>query len=114
MKFIAAFLTLIFLGVGMASAQEVQDTIKSQELDDLVVEAQMQRTSATASTYIPLAKQKNSATDAVSLLSQMAIPQLEVNPASSTVKTISGQAVAIFIDYVAATSQDLSGCNLKM
>lgn len=43
----------------------------------------------------------------------MAIPQLEVNPASSSIKTISGQTVSIFIDYVAATAQDLSGMQPK-
>lgn len=112
MKFIST-LILTLLGVGIATAQEIQDTIKTQELDEVVVEAQMQRTSAAASTFMPSARQKNSATDAVSLLSQMAIPQLEVNPASSSIKTISGQAVAIFIDYVAATSQDLSGMQPK-
>lgn len=89
------------------------DTTDVRELHEVVVEAKNQRTSATASTYVPLARQKNSATDAVSLLSQMAIPQLEVNPANSSIKTISGQAVSIFIDYVAATSQDLSGMQPK-
>jgi hypothetical protein len=58
---------------------------------------------------MPLSRQKNSATDAISLLSQMAIPQLEVQPGNYNVKTISGQRVALFINYVAATEQDLSG-----
>ncbi|MDE6866015.1 MAG: hypothetical protein K2J23_01300, partial [Muribaculaceae bacterium] len=84
-----------------------KDTIQEHELKEIIVEAQMQRTSANGSTYIPSARQKNSASDAVSLLSQMAIPQLEVNPSSLSVKTISGQPVSVFIDYVAATSQDL-------
>ena len=33
---------------------ETSDSIKAKELNEVVVEAQMQRTSATTSTYIPL------------------------------------------------------------
>ena len=50
------------------------DSIRTQELDEVVVEASNQRISSTISTYIPMARQKNAATDAVSLLNQMAIP----------------------------------------
>lgn len=90
-------------------AQVQTDTLKTQELNEVVVEASNQRTSSTVSTYIPIARQKNTATDAVSLLSQMAIPQLDVDPANHTIKTATGHPVAVFIDYVAATAQDLSG-----
>lgn len=92
-----------------ASANLPADSIKSKQLDEVVVEASNQKTSASVSTYIPASRQKDAAADAVSLLSQMAIPQLDVDPTSQTVKTTSGQAVSIFIDYVAATPQDLSG-----
>lgn len=88
---------------------ESTDSIKTQELNEVVVEASNQQTNATSSTYIPMARQKNAASDAISLLSQMAIPQLSVDPASQSIKTVSGQAVSIFIDYVAASAQDLSG-----
>lgn len=88
---------------------ESTDTIKTQELNEVVVEASNQRTSSNVSTYIPMARQKNAAADAISLLSQMAIPQIEVDPISQAVKTASGQGVSIFIDYLSATSQDLQG-----
>lgn len=88
---------------------EVSDSIKTQELDEVVVEASNQRTSSNVSTYIPKARQKDAAADAISLLSQMAIPQIEVDPISRAVKTASGQGVSIFIDYLPATSQDLQG-----
>lgn len=94
----------------MALAQdEVPDSIKAQELNEVVVEARMQRTSSTVSTYFPMARQKNTATDAVSLLSQMAIPQLDVDPINQSVKTVHGQNVSIFIDYIPASSEDLQG-----
>ena len=37
---------------------EAPDSIKTQNLDEVVVEAQLQRTGAQKSTYIPTAKQK--------------------------------------------------------
>ncbi|MDE7411198.1 MAG: outer membrane beta-barrel family protein [Paramuribaculum sp.] len=94
----------------LAMAQsEATDSINSQELDEVVVEARMQRTSSNVSAYIPLVRQKNAAADAIYLLNQMAIPQIEVDPIGQTVKTASGQGVSIFIDFLPATAQDLQG-----
>ena len=73
MKTIITILMTLFPILALAQS-EALDTITAQELNEVVVEARMQRTSSSASTYIPLARQKNSATDALSLLSQMAIP----------------------------------------
>lgn len=56
------------------------DSTSTRELDEIVVEASNQRTSSNISTYVPVARQKNAAADAISLLSQMAIPQIEVDP----------------------------------
>ncbi len=92
-----------------AFAQELTDSLKTNELNEIVVQAQMQRTSSNITTYIPMARQKNAASDAISLLSQMAIPQIEVDPISQVVKTASGQGVSVFIDFLPATNQDLQG-----
>ena len=100
---------LAFCQITAIAQTEITDTALFGELNEITVEARMQSTSATASTYSPSGRQKNAATDGVSLLSQMAIPQLDVNPSEMTVTTISGQPVSIFIDYVPASSQDLSG-----
>lgn len=109
MKIGSLFMLLVFVPIIPMAQATGQDSIKTQELEEVVVEAVNQRTSSKSSTYIPMAKQKNASDDAISLLSQMAIPQLNVDPASQSVKTISGQLVSIFIDYVAASAQDLSG-----
>ncbi len=63
------------LTIAAMAQTEVSDSIKTQNLDEVVVEAQMQRTSPTSTTYIPTGKQKNASQNAVDLLRQMAIPQ---------------------------------------
>ncbi len=94
----------------IAVAQSVEpDSITIQNLNEVVVEAQMQRTNAKVSTYIPMARQKNAAQNAVSLLSQMSIPQISVDPVSQVIQTAHGQNVSVFIDFVPATSEDLKG-----
>ncbi len=91
------------------SAQEQADTLKTQELNEVVVQAQMQRTSATSSTFIPNKKQKSSAQNAVDLLQQLAIPQITINLVDNAVTTLSGQNVAIYINYLPASSQEIEG-----
>lgn len=44
-----------------AANSETTDSVKSRNLDEVVVEAQFQRTSATVSTYLPTKRQKNAA-----------------------------------------------------
>ena len=61
---------------------ETPDSIEGKELNEVVVEAQMQRTNAEVSTYIPVARQKNASQNAVQLLSMMSIPQISVDPVS--------------------------------
>ena len=86
------------------------DTIpETQELQEITVEPTNQYVSANSATYIPTRRQKNSAADAVSLLSHMAIPQIDVNPADRTVKTATGKDIAIYIDFIKAEAQDLEG-----
>lgn len=94
----------------LLTAYAQTDTVPTtHELSEIVIEGQNQRVSASESSYIPSKRQKNASADAVSLLSQMSIPQIDINPATKTVKSASGRDVSIFIDYVAATQQDLDG-----
>lgn len=92
-----------------AQIAETPDTTFYTELNEIVIEAQNQRTSATSTTYLPTAGQKKSSSNAISLLNHLSIPQLEVNPVNKTVSSISGQPVTMFIDYLPATPQDLEG-----
>lgn len=102
------FLTMLTASV-YTFANEPTDTIKTQELHEVVIEASNQRLNSEVSTYIPMARQKNSAQNGVALLSQMSIPQIDVDPINLAVKTAHGQNVSIFIDYIPATSADLQG-----
>lgn len=97
------------IAITAMAQSESTDTIKAQELNEIVVEASNQRINAEVSTYIPMARQKNAAQNAVSLLSMMSIPQISVDPVSQAVQTAHGQNVSIFIDYLPATAEDLSG-----
>lgn len=108
-QLILTIFCISMLSTNAMGQAENADSIAVKELGEVVVEGENQRTSPTVSTYIPANRQKDAAADAVALLFHMAIPQLEVNPASQSVRTISGQPVTIFIDYVAASAQDLSG-----
>lgn len=82
------------------------DSIKTQELKEVVVEAQMQRTSSNVTTYYPDRNSKRTAQNAIELLNQMAIPQISVNPVVGTVETHSGDEVAIYIDMERATQEE--------
>ncbi|WP_302063192.1 hypothetical protein, partial [uncultured Duncaniella sp.] len=79
---VKTIVSIIILSAASAlcSAQEQADTLKAQELNEVVVQAQMQRTSSAKSTYTPTGRQKNAAQNAVDLLRQMAIPQIRINP----------------------------------
>ena len=92
-----------------ALADEPADTIKSQELNEVVVQAQMQRTSSAKSTYTPTGKQKNAAQNAVDLLRQMAIPQIRINPIDETVTDNVGGSVAIYINFLEASKEEMEG-----
>lgn len=100
------------LAVQTVMAQtESADSTKTQAFKEIVVEAQLQSTSATVSTYIPTSKQKNSSQTATELLNRMAIPQLSLGMGNS-IKTTSGKAVDIFIDFLPASEQDLTGMRM--
>lgn len=109
MKQVITFIITLLCAMSALAQTEGQDSIKTKELDEVVVEASNQRINAEVATYIPMTRQKNAAQNAVSLLSMMAIPQISVDPVSQAVQTAHGQNVSIFIDYLPATAEDLSG-----
>lgn len=112
-SFLIAFSLMCAPGV---VGQEVTDTVATEEyelptisLDELVVEGRTQRIVKNGVEYMPAAKVKKSAGDALSLLMLMQVPQLQVSPMNLSVKTLSGQMVDFFIDWLPATEADLKG-----
>lgn len=105
-----SWLSLLLAGSAIAQSAE-PDSINVQELNEVVVEAQLQSTSATVSTYIPTSKQINSSQTATDLLNRMAIPQLSPGMGNS-IKTNTGKDVNIYIDYLPASEQDLTGMRM--
>ncbi len=85
------------------------DSVKTKELDEIVVEAQMQRSTPTATVYNPTSNQKTAAQNAIDLLRQMAIPQIRINPVSDAVTDNAGGEVAIFINYLVASNEEMEG-----
>ena len=87
------------------------DSLTVNELGEITVVADAQYTSATKTVYIPSKKEKSTASDGVSLLSRMNIPQLSVNPIKATVMTADNQGVSLYINFHPATDEDVSGLN---
>lgn len=87
------------------------DTIKTQQLNEVTVEARNQQLGAEVSTYIPTSKQKNGAQTATDLLNRMAIPQLRISP-EDEITDLAGKSVDIFIDYIPASKEDLEGMRM--
>ena len=101
-KFVAAHICLCF-GV-FASAEEVADSVRTDELKEVVQEA-----SPTFTTYTPTAKQKTASQNALDLLRQLAIPQIQINPIENAVTDNAGEEVAIFINYLPAAKEEMEG-----
>jgi len=104
-------LPLIMLPMSVYGQTTKPDTVSVKELGEITVVADAQRTSATKTVYIPSGNQKSTASDGVSLLSKMNIPQLSVNPIAETVKTADNQGVSLFINFHPASDEDVSGLN---
>lgn len=91
------------------SVTETSDSLSTVEMNEVIVKAQMHRTDATSSTFTPTVKQKSSAQNAIDLLKQLAIPQISINLMDNTVTTPSGQSVAIYINYIPASAEEMEG-----
>ncbi len=91
---------------------ETTDTINTQKLNEVVVEARNQRLGAEVSTYIPTSKQKNASQTATDLLNYMAIPQIKIS-ANDDITDLAGKSVDVFIDFLPASKEDLQGMRMQ-
>ncbi|MCM1356685.1 MAG: TonB-dependent receptor family protein [Staphylococcus sp.] len=79
------------------------------KLGEVKVEAENSHLYSDRSVYIPTSRQKNAAQTAIDLLLQMAIPQLSINLVNHTVTTLTGQNVALYINFLPASSEEIEG-----
>ncbi len=93
--------------VGIIKMQEHSIALKS-----VTVEGENAKLYADKSVYIPTPTQKNASQTGTDLLSQMAIPQLGYISGNSIV-TNGGKPVAVFINYLPASTQDLQAMRIK-
>lgn len=100
------------IAIAAIAQSETPDSIKTKELGEVVVKAKLQRTNAQKSTYIPTTKQKNASQSGADLIDQMGIPQLKVTFGSS-IETNSGKPVAVFIDFIPASENDLKAMRMS-
>ena len=99
------------VAIGAMAQTETSDSIKTQQLDEVVVEGRNQRLGAKVSTYIPTSKQKNASQTAADLLNFMAIPQIKIS-ANDEITDLAGKSVDVFIDYLPASKEDLQGMRM--
>lgn len=97
------------IAIAAIAQTETPDSVKTRELDEVVVVARTQRVIDRGVAYTPTNKTKKAATDATRLLELMNIPQLNITPGTMSVKTYAGKDVAMFIDFKEATDEDLQG-----
>lgn len=81
-------------------------------LSQVKVEAQMAAAYTDRTVYIPSSHQKNAAQNAIDLLRQMAIPQIQVSPIDDKVTDNVGGEVSLFVNYMPATAEELDGMNI--
>ncbi len=94
-------------------ARNEEDSIKSRQLEDVVVEADKVHMSLNKVSYTPTKQQRNASANGTMLLQHLAIPELRVDALGGTVTTNTGEAVAFFIDGVPATESDIADINTR-
>lgn len=107
-QYILSLLLVPYIAQGQTTAP---DSVSVRELGEITVTADTQRTEASKTVYIPTGRQKSTASDGLSLLARMNIPQLSINPITETVRTAGEQEVSLFINYHPASDEDAAGLN---
>lgn len=110
MMSIALSVIMLILCALKVTAKDVSetDTVVAKDLNEVVVKARNKKITPEVSTFFPTARQKDSSRDATDLLRRMAIPYITVS-GDDAVKTVAQKDVAIFIDYMPATTGDIQG-----
>ena len=92
---------------------EATDSIKTQELNEVIVQADRMYMTVNKVSYTPSKQQRNASANGTMLLQQLAIPQLTVDALAGTVTMNTGEPIAFFIDGVPATENDVADMNTR-
>ncbi len=84
---------------------------KPIELENVNVVSDIMRLESDRTVFIPLQRQKNTAMNGIELIEQMGIPQLMVD--NGELQTLTRKKVAVFIDFLPADKDALSGMNMQ-
>lgn len=87
------------------------DSVKTNILDEVVVEGDNRYTSATKSTYIPSRQQRKAAQTGSDLLLMMAIPEIHVDTQTRAIKALGGGTSKVFINGIEASEDEIKGLN---
>lgn len=102
------------IGLSAISHASTEKPDSISDLEEIVVEGRSEIVSPSKTVYRPSGRTKNASQNAYDLLNRMAIPQIRTNPMSPTdIKTSVGNDVSIFINYVLASTEELSGMNTR-
>lgn len=80
---------------------------KTNTLAEVVVKGQVVRTSGNSFVYLPTQKQKNSSNSGVSLLYNIMLPELNVNPFTNSISSTDGSNVSYYIGGRKSTIKDI-------
>ena len=83
--------------------------IDAVALQQVKVEGQMATAYSDCTVYLPSQRQKNASQNAIDLLRQMAIPQIQINPIDNSIKDNGGGEVSIFFNNMPASQEDIEG-----
>lgn len=83
--------------------------IQSVKLGEVTASADSRRIESDRLVYIPSSREKRAAADGLNLLRFMSIPSIRVSVVGSSVSTLSGEGVALFIDGVRASDEEIKG-----
>lgn len=95
----------------VANAYSSDTTVNT--LPEITIESESTLLKPGVATFIPSSKEKNAASGGYHLLRLMNLPTIDVNPLDNVITTIAGQPVAVYINGVSATPEDISAIDTK-
>lgn len=87
--------------------------IQSVKLGEVTASADSRRIESDRVVYVPSAREKRAAADGTNLLRFMSIPSIRVSVIGTSVSTLAGDGVALFIDGVRASDEEIKGMSTE-